>query len=205
MIKNLLFDLGGVIVDIRRESCVEAFESLGLKDADSYFGDYAQTGVFMQIEDGSISVDGFHAYLRERLPEGVTDKQIDEAFQKFIIGIPVRRLEQLRQLRDRGFGIYLLSNTNPIMWDGVLAENFRKEGRERADYFDGMVTSFEAGCAKPDAAIFRRVVEDCHIKPEETLFFDDSEANVEAARALGFNAVHVAPGTEFMDYIDRAL
>ena len=201
MIKNLLFDLGGVIIDIERQRCVDAYTALGLKDADSYFGEYAQTGIFMAIEDGSMSVDEFHAAMRALLPEGVTDYQIDNAFQKFIVGIPVERLKALRELRRRGYGIYLLSNTNPIMWRGVIANEFGKEGLRREDYFDGMVTSFDARAAKPDARIFTDTADHLCIEPAETLFFDDSTANVEAARRLGFEAVHVAPGTEFTDYI----
>ncbi len=203
MIKNLLFDLGGVIIDIERQRCVDAFTQLGLENADSYFGLYAQTGIFMAIEDGSLGVDDFHAALREKLPAGTTDYQIDSAFQKFIIGIPTHRLEALRALRRKGYGIYLLSNTNPIMWRGIIAKEFGKEGLRREDYFDGMVTSFEAKAAKPDPAIFRYTAETLDIKPEETLFFDDGAANVEAARALGFNAVLVEPGTEFTDCLPQ--
>lgn len=203
MIKNLLFDLGGVIIDIKRERCVEAFEKLGLENADSFFGLYAQTGIFMAIEEGSISTEQFHAALRELLPSGTTDYQIDTAFQKFIIGIPLHRLQALRDLRRRGFGIYLLSNTNPIMWRGVIAGEFGKEGLRREDYFDGMVTSFEAKAAKPDHRIFEYTAAELDIDPAETLFFDDSVTNVEAARACGFQAVHVAPGTEFTDYLPK--
>ena len=75
--------------------------------------------------------------------------QIDDAFQAFITGIPAHRLAELRRLREAGYRIYLLSNTNPIMWNGVIAREFEKEGMRREDYFDGMVTSFEAGCVKP--------------------------------------------------------
>ena len=201
MIRNLLFDLGGVIVDIERRRCVEAFEDLGLKDADSYFGEYAQTGVFFGLENGSVSVDEFHRTLREKLPAGTTDYQIDNAFQRFIIGIPVHRLEALRRLRCKGYGIYLLSNTNPVMWRGVLANEFAKEGLRRNDYFDGMVTSFDAHACKPDRTIFEYTAENLGIEPSETLFFDDSVANVEAAKACGFEAVHVVPGAEFTDYL----
>lgn len=203
MIRNLLFDLGGVIIDIERRRCVEAFEALGLENADSYFGEYAQTGVFMAIEDGSIDVDTFHRELHKVLPQAVSDEQIDEAFQKFIVGIPVCRLRALDDLRRRGYKLYLLSNTNPVMWSGVIDREFRKDGFAREDYFDGMVTSFEAKAAKPDAEIFGYTVRTLGINPAETLFFDDSEANVKAARALGFNAVHVRPGTEFTDYLHK--
>lgn len=197
MIKNLLFDLGGVVVDIRRNNCVKAFEALGLQNADSYFGEYAQTGIFMAVEDGSASKEEFHRALHEVLPAGVSDAQIDEAFQKFIIGIPEHRLKCLEELRGK-FGIYLLSNTNPIMWEGVLDREFRKlPGRCRADYFDGMVTSFEARAAKPDPEIFRYACRTLGIKPEETLFLDDSQANLDAASKLGFHTALVSPGTEF--------
>ncbi|MBP3537652.1 MAG: HAD family phosphatase [Muribaculaceae bacterium] len=201
MIRNLLFDLGGVIVDIKRDNCVRAFEELGLENADSYFGEYAQSGIFLGIENGSVNIEEFHKALREKLPAGTTDYQIDTAFQKFIVGIPARRLEALRELRCKGYGIYLLSNTNPIMWRGILASEFGKEGLRREDYFDGMVTSFDARSCKPDAEIFRYTVENLGIVPSETLFFDDSANNVEAAKALGFNAVEVKPGTEFTDYL----
>lgn len=204
MIRNLLFDLGGVIVDIERQRCVDAFTKLGLVDADSYFGVYSQSGIFFKIEDGSVGIDEFHRYMREKLPAGVTDYQIDTAFQQFIVGIPVHRLEALRKLRCKGYGIYLLSNTNPIMWRGSLANEFGKEGLRREDYFDGMVTSFEARVCKPDQRIFQAVVDDLGIEPSETLFFDDSAANVEAARRFGFHAVEVKPGTEFTDYIPDA-
>lgn len=201
MIRNLLFDLGGVIVDIKRDNCVRAFEELGLENADSYFGEYAQSGIFLGIENGSVNIEEFHKALRDKLPAGTTDYQIDTAFQKFIVGIPARRLEALRELRCKGYGIYLLSNTNPIMWRGILASEFGKEGLRREDYFDGMVTSFDARSCKPDAEIFRYTVENLGIVPSETLFFDDSANNVEAAKALGFNAVEVKPGTEFTDYL----
>lgn len=203
MIRNLLFDLGGVVVDICRQHCVDAFDRLGLPDADSYFGEYAQTGIFMAIEDGSATVGEFHEALRRAFPDpsSISDEDIDSAFQKFIIGIPERRLRALVELRKR-YRIYLLSNTNPIMWKGVLADEFAKlTPMRREDYFDGMVTSFEAKSAKPDAEIFRYTARTLGIRPEETLFFDDSQANVDAARALGFNAVLVRPGEDFADVL----
>ena len=198
---NLLFDLGGVIIDIERQNCVDAFVKLGLRNADSYFGLYAQTGPFMELENGSLNIEGFHTAIRKDLPEGVTDYQIDNAFQKFITGIPVHRLVALRELRAKGHNIYLLSNTNPIMWNGIIASEFAKEGLRREDYFDGMVTSYKARATKPDEKIFRYAIDYLGIDPAETLFFDDSEDNTKAAEALGFMIAHVKPGTEFMDYI----
>lgn len=198
-IKNLLFDLGGVIVDIDRMRAVRSLERLGMKDAGRYLGDYGQNGPFADLEAGLIEPDEFHRQVRAIIggePEA-TDGQIDRAFNAFLVGVPAERLAALRELRGR-YGIYLLSNTNAVMWEERIPSFFRSEGREMADYFDGMVTSFEAKCMKPSAAIFRYAERTLGIKPDETLFLDDSAANVEAARELGFHALQVPPGSNFM-------
>ncbi|MDE5594673.1 MAG: HAD family phosphatase [Muribaculaceae bacterium] len=196
MIKNLLFDLGGVIMDIEKDRCVEAFARLDLPDAPSYFGEYSQKGPFMLLEEGAITTDEFHRSLREDIRRDVTDAEIDHAFCQFLIGIPPHRLAELRKLREN-YRIYLLSNTNPIMWNSTIRDEFTKEGRMREDYFDGMVTSFEARSLKPDEKIFRYAEQHLGIKPEETIFLDDSQRNLDAAARLGFHTLLVAPGTEF--------
>ncbi|WP_304479895.1 HAD family phosphatase [uncultured Duncaniella sp.] len=205
MIKNLLFDLGGVIMDLDRDRCVRAFERLGMKDADDFLGVYGQKGAFLALESGKIDADEFHRQVRPMIdrPE-VSDEEIDNAFNEFLVGIPVTRLEALRALR-KYYKIYLLSNTNPIMINSRIAEEFRKEGFEMADYFDGIFTSYEAGCCKPGKEIFDYTEREGHIKPDETLFFDDSQANVDAARSYGLNAVLVKPGDEFKNLLDEFL
>ena len=201
MIKNLLFDLGGVIMDIRRLNCVASFERLGMKDADSFLGEYSQKGPFLQLEEGAISEEQFRDAVRQFIDGEVTDEQIDSAFCDFLVGIPKYRLEQLRQLKQQ-YKIYMLSNTNSIMWRSRIAEDFRQEGLEREDYFDGIVTSFEAKSIKPDAKIFHTVVEKLGINPEETLFLDDSQKNLDAAAELGFKTLLVTPGSEFFDLLN---
>ena len=201
MIKNLLFDLGGVIMDLDRNCCVEAFKRLGMKDPDEFLGLYGQKGDFLALESGEINADEFHRRIRPLFgTPSPTDAQIDEAFNEFLIGIPVERLKALRDLR-RDYRICLLSNTNPIMMESKIAEEFRKEGRELADYFDGVVTSYEARCCKPGKEIFDYAERTCGLVPAETLFFDDSQANVDAARSYGFKAVLVRPGDEFSDLL----
>ena len=197
---NLLFDLGGVIMDIDRMRCVEAYRRLGMPHPEDFLGDYAQKGPFMMIESGEITPQEFRDTLRKFLPPHVTDRQIDEAFFEFLVGIPQHRLRQLRELRHR-HKIYLLSNTNPIMWDGKIEREFRKEGLQRESYFDGIVTSFEAKSMKPDPRIFKYAIEKLGIDPTDTLFLDDSKANLDAAAKLGFKTALVAPGSEFTDII----
>ena len=200
MIKNLLFDLGGVIMDIRRLNCVASFERLGMKNADNFLGEYSQKGPFLQLEEGAISEEEFRTAVRALIDGEVSDEQIDSAFCDFLVGIPKYRLEQLRQLK-KSYNIYMLSNTNSIMWRSRIAEDFRQEGLEREDYFDGIVTSFEARSIKPDAKIFHTVVEKLGINPDETLFLDDSQKNLDAAAQLGFHTLLVTPGSEFFELL----
>lgn len=198
---NFLFDLGGVIIDIRRQDCVDAFRRLGFGDIGDYLGDYGQKGVFLALEEGKVTPEEFRAELRRHLPADVTDSQIDAAFNAFITGIPLSRLQALRRLRAEGHKLYVISNTNPVMWDASIKDAFAQEGGDINTYFDGVVTSFEAGVCKPDPAIFALCCSRFGIKPEETVFFDDSAANCEAASRLGFHAVHVPPGKEFSDML----
>lgn len=200
MVKNLLFDLGGVIMNIRRQNAVDALIKIGMADADTFLGDYAQQGPFLKLEEGAISESEFRDEIRVLIPVDVTDEQIDDAFCHFLLGIPKYRLDALETLH-KSYKIYMLSNTNSIMWNSVISDEFKKAGHDINYYFDGVVTSFDAKCVKPDAKIFNSVVENFNIKPEETIFFDDSQANIDAAAALGFKTAYVMPGTEFMDLI----
>lgn len=188
---DLLFDLGGVIIDLDREACVRAFGALGLRDAAEMLDPYAQSGVFALLEEGRIGPAEFYDELRRHAgrPE-LTDQELERAFTSFLGGLPRERLQALRSLRRR-HRVFLLSNTNPVMMQGRIRRLFRQEGLEMEDYFDGMALSYQAGCCKPEAGIFHYAARMLGLRPEATVFFDDSQANVDAARALGFRAVRV--------------
>ena len=205
-IKNLLFDLGGVIMDIKRECCVDALMKLGVENADEMLGLYVQSGDFLRLENGSISADEFRNSLRSQIKDGreVSDREIDEALNAFLLGIPLRRLVALRELHKK-YNIYLLSNTNPIMYYSEIARQFTQEGKTIDDYFDGQVVSFLAGSNKPDRKIFEYAIGHLGITPEETLFIDDSQHNLDAAATLGFATALVPPGQEFEDILSRML
>ncbi|MCH5246032.1 MAG: HAD family phosphatase [Muribaculaceae bacterium] len=195
-IKNLMFDLGGVIMDICRLDCVAAFDALGMKDANSFFGEYSQSGPFLRLEAGEIDPPTFRDEMRRLITATVTDAELDAALNRFLTGIPARRLRVLEQLRRR-YGIYLLSNTNPIMWDSRISEQFCIDGHNREYYFDGTLTSFEAGVNKPAREIFEAALRKFQIEAPETLFLDDSQKNLDAAASMGFNTLLVKPGCEF--------
>lgn len=203
-IKNLLFDLGGVIVDLERERCLNSLVSLGMTaaDADNMVGLYIQAGPFQQLEHGDIDTPEFRDIIRKTLPHEVTDEEIDQAFSNFIVGIPVHRLRAIERLRGK-YRTYVISNTNPIMFDGVLAREFAKDGKDINAYFHGVTVSYLAHSTKPEREIFDYAVRTMGIMPKETLLLDDGQKNIDAARALGFNAVLVPPGTEFTQILEE--
>lgn len=196
MIKNILLDLGGVIMDIERSHAVKALEEAGMPTANDMLGEYGQKGPFLALEKGDIDADEFHRQLRPYFTREVTDDEIDNAFIQFLVGIPVSRLRDLEKMHGR-YRLYMLSNTNPIMWEKYIKDAFKQDGHDMDYYFDGVVASFAAHAYKPDARIFEYAVEQLGIVPGETLFLDDSTKNLEAAAALGFQTAHVTPEKPF--------
>ena len=103
---------------------------LGMKNAGEFLGDYIQKGPFLQLENGSISATQFRDEIRRHIHGHVTDEQIDNALGKFLIGIPVERLRMLEELH-KDFKVYILSNTNPIMWEQGIKRFFEADGHCR--------------------------------------------------------------------------
>ncbi len=189
-IRNIVFDLGGVVIDLCRENAVAALRALGLKEADQMLGLYRQEEPFLGLETGRITAGEFFETIRRSCP-GASDTQITEAFNAFLVSLPIERLERLRLLRREGYRVFALSNTNPVMFHSWIARAFRQEGMQVNDYFDGIVASFEELCCKPDPAIFRTVLRRYSLDPAQTLMLDDSEKNCQAARDCGMHAIRV--------------
>ena len=139
--------------------------------------------------------------MRSRASRPITDSEIDNALNCFLIGIPRERLRALERLHGK-YNIYMLSNTNPIMFNSKIDAEFRQDGHDVNYYFDGLCLSYVEGCSKPEAKIFESVLERFDIRADETLFFDDSQTNIDAARAIGFNVQLVEPGTEFYNIVE---
>lgn len=198
---DIVFDLGGVILDIDRDRCVRHLERLGLSDAAQMLDLYCQTGDFLALEEGKLSAGGFFDVLRRKANPGVNDMMITDALCDFIVGLPAHRLQALRQLRARGKRLYVLSNTNPIMYHTVIDRLFRQEGLSIRDYFDGEIVSFQEKVCKPSPAIFDILRRRFRLHGETTLFLDDSEVNCRAAESSGINAALVPPGTEFAEIL----
>lgn len=190
-VKNLIFDLGGVVIDLKRENAVAALTALGIKGVDQLLGLYRQEEPFLSLETGRLTSAEFFDEMRRRARAGVTDREIESAFNAFLIGLPVERLRALRSLREDGFKVYGLSNTNAVMFNSWIREAFMQEGLKVNDYFDGLVLSFEEGMCKPDPDLFMTVVNRYGLDPGETVMLDDSRKNCEAAESVGLRSACV--------------
>lgn len=185
MIKNIVFDFGGVIADLDKQKAVEAFKSLGIQEAEKYLDPYLQSGAFLEVENGKTDAAGFIAAMQELSGRELSFAQVQDAWLAFITGISRKKLDYILSLRDRHYNTYLLSNTNPFIMDWACSERF-PWGLPLDAYFDKMYFSYMAGFTKPDERIFKYMLGDSGIKPDETLFVEDGKANIDTAEKLGF-------------------
>lgn len=195
-IKNLLIDFGGVLIDLDRHRCIENFKKLGFENVEDLLNIYHQQGIFMQQEKGLITSAEFRSGVREMMGKEVTDRQIDAAWNSFLVGIPTYKLDLLLKLREK-YVVYLLSNTNETHWEWSCEHVFPYKGFQVKDYFEKIYLSFEMKMVKPDAEIFNAVLDDASIDPKETFFIDDSGANCEIAQSLGISTYTPKAGEDW--------
>lgn len=184
MIKNLVFDFGGVITVSSRERAVSAFESIGVKDADALLSKHHQCGMFADVESGKLSADEFCAWLSGHCGREITFDDVVKGWTGYVVDVPRERLDMLLRLKER-YNVYILTNTNPFMMSWARSSRFTPEGRPLDDFCHKIYASYEIGMLKPDVRIYQYLIDDAGIVPAETLFVDDSIANVEAAEQAG--------------------
>lgn len=201
-IKNVIFDLGGVLVDLDIDRCKAAFVRLGMPQVADLIDPCHPAAMIGRLEKGDI---GFHeACVEMRRLTGrdeVSDEQIADAYAAFLTDVPVAKLRLIDTLRGRGLKTYVLSNNNPAAMR-VIGRMFSADGHTMDDYFDRIYLSYELHELKPSEAIFTKMIADSGMRPEESLFIDDSPRNVDAARALGFAVYQPAPGEDFAHLFD---
>lgn len=186
VIKNIVFDLGGVIMTLDPAEALRRFKALGLSDAERYLDAYMQSGIFGNLEEGKITAEDFRSKLSSLTGHELTFDECKHAWLGYRKDVPQRNLDLLKELRAKGYRLILLSNTNPFMMDWALSCEFDGKGSSLNDYFDALYLSYRLGIMKPAPDFFRQVLDNENILPEETLFVDDGPRNVEAAGKLGF-------------------
>lgn len=196
---NLLFDYGGVLVDLDKQRCIRAFEALGF-DIRPYLGTYAQAGFFSELERGAISVEGFCDKIREAAGnESLSDTDICNAWKDYLTGVPAERLEMLLKIA-RHYPVYLLSNTNTIHWKMAEEDYFNFQGHTVDDFFRKKFLSFEIGAEKPSEEIYQAVIDGIGCEPSDILFFDDSDVNCDAARKMGLQARVASANSSWLSF-----
>lgn len=204
MVRNIVFDFGGVIAPISREKAVEAFVRLGLADADRRLDKYHQTGLFQELEEGKLDADAFRQKLGELCGRTLGWEETQQAWLGFFTGVDGAILECIEQLHRR-YRLYVLSNTNPYVMGWARSEAFSAARKPLDAYFDKLYLSYEIGVTKPDERIFRFMIDDSGMKPSETLFVDDGASNVEAGRKLGFMTYRPENGEDWRDALQTIL
>ncbi len=189
MIRNIVFDLGGVIMTICQEEAIKRFKSIGLKNVEDYLNPYTQTDIFGDIEEGKISAEQFREKLSELIGKEVTYEECKFAWLGYRQDVPLRNLDILRKLKAQGYKLILLSNTNPFMMSWGLSGEFDGNGNSLESYFDSLYLSYKLGVMKPNKKIFQYIIDNEKIQPGESLFIDDGERNINAARLLGFKTL----------------
>lgn len=203
---TFIFDLGSVLVYLDKESCIEAFVKLGLKDATAFIGQSGQEGVYGELELGLITEDEFYSKIRAIINSSATDEEIAAAWNKMILHTPVRLLHLILKLRSLGKKVYLLSNVNPIHIRNMMENHFRQiEGKNINSYFDKLFLSHEMHLKKPDCRIFESVKSAINCDANRSIFFDDNLDNVEAAKSCGFNALQVLTPDAMADILEAEL
>ena len=192
-IKNLIIDFGGVIINLTRNRCIEAFESLGVQNIrEQIVNNYQHKDLFMQVEIGSITSVGFRDGIRRLSGQALTDEQIDAAWIAMLDDVPDYKLNLLLDLRKH-YNTMLLSNTNEIHWEWSERTCFSYKGHHVSDFFNRIYLSYKLHMLKPNADIFEYVLQDAGIKPEETLFIDDATPNCRTAESLGLHTYTPEP------------
>lgn len=208
MIKNLLFDMGGVICPMQDAAePADRFRRIGLSGqlARQYFGRNGQQGIFREAEDGTLSPDGFLEAYHRLTGYRATFDEIEWAWRGFVFPPTPDRLQALRQLRAEGYHLALASNTNPFLQRWEESADFTPEGKGIQVFFDKLYYSYELKAYKPDALFFQRILQQGGYRSEETIFLDDSPKNVEAARQAGLQAIYVPDNRSWVEPLREAL
>lgn len=184
-IKNLLFDFGGVIVSINKNNAVKRFKEIGVDNIEDFLGEFRQEGIFLQLEEGTISKEEFYDELRKLAGKHISNEDIDSGWMAFLTGIPEYKFQLLKDLRKK-YNVYLLSNTNPVIMGWADTKDFSPSGEPISAFFDQMFWSYKMGYTKPSKESFQLVIDGAKIDPKETLFLDDGQSNLDVAELLGF-------------------
>ena len=198
-IKNVIFDLGGVILNIDNKLTEAAFTALGAKDFRQHFGHGFADSFFRDYELGKISNQQFIENLKTMIDQQLPDEIIVAAWDALLLDFPPERIKLLKELKAR-YRLFLFSNTNALhlsalrkIYEKTFSQNDFDNLFEKAYY------SHILHMRKPDHHSYRRIIEENDLDPASTMFVDDAWINVEGANAVGLKGYYLKPGTSILE------
>lgn len=196
--KNIIFDLGNVLVKLNPEGCIGAFKAIGMGELVEQNPQSEGMKLMSKLGVGMITTEAFCDAARKLTETDVTNEEIIDAANKMLVVIPDEKKERLLQLKKAGYRLFLLSNTIDVHWGYCVEHLFPYQNHGVEDYFEQCFLSQRMHLAKPDARIYKEVIRQANIHPDETLFIDDLKENCEAAEKLG---IHTFQNVKFDDWL----
>ncbi|HMI59631.1 MAG TPA: HAD family phosphatase [Puia sp.] len=199
-IKNIIFDLGGVIINLDNQRTEDAFTSLGVKDFRSYFGHGHASSFFKEYEVGRLSDQQFVDSIRQLTGLAVPDEAIVDSWNALLLDFPPERIQLLKQLR-KTYRLFLFSNTNALHLAALQQIYIGTFGGGcLEDHFEKTYYSHLMGMRKPDKESFEHILQENQLNAGETMFVDDAVINVEGAEKVGLRGLFLRPGVSLMDF-----
>jgi glucose-1-phosphatase len=199
-ISTIIFDLGGVIMDIDIKKTLNAFSAMGLENVHEYFGHGFAASFFSDHEAGRITDEEFVQEIKTLLGGEVSDESVIEAWNALLLRFPPERIALLKELKNR-YRLFLYSNTNAIHQEKFNEIYRRAFSGELDGLFEKAYYSHVLGQRKPDLAGFEQIIRDNSLDPKQTLFVDDALMNVEGAIKAGLKGLYLPPGIFITDIL----
>jgi glucose-1-phosphatase len=201
MIKNIIFDFGGVLINLDYQRTYNAFKELGIADIKTAFSPASQQELFDKLEKGLIEPGVFYEELRKISSVEMEDSQIVKAWNAMLLDFPIERIQMLRELKKK-YRLFLLSNTNIIHYDEYFNNLFKEHQLNIfEDLFEKTYFSHQLGLRKPESEIFKLVLNENKLEAAETLFIDDVLSNIEPAANLGINTLHLTGDKNLLEIL----
>jgi len=185
MLKNIIFDFGGVLIKLDYNRTLDAFEALGIINIRQYFSQMQQTDLFNNFDKGKITPEEFRGHFNRLFNIKLAPEEFDKAWNTMLLDIPKENIDFLNKAKE-SYHTFLLSNTNEIHINAINKYLNQKHSITNwKNYFNNVYYSFEKGMRKPDKEFFEKIINENNLIPEETLFVEDNDKNLEAGEKAG--------------------
>jgi glucose-1-phosphatase len=200
-IKNILLDLGGVLLNLSFAKTEEAFAQLGLADFNKHFTLTNYTPLFEEFEIGAVDKSEFLAHFKKQTGSNAEDAAIIDAWNSMLLDFPKERITWLDSLSSR-YRVFLYSNTNAFHYD-AFQQRFTEShpGKPFDEYFEKAYYSHLLGKRKPHPESYTYLLQDAGLQAGDTLFIDDNLPNIEGANQAGLQTIHLANGKTVLDIL----